>query len=202
MVMSPDLEQLCTSIFNNQVPEMWAAKAYPSLKPLSSWVADLLERCAFISNWIAKGSPAVYWISGFFFPQVGARARFPFGWKSRPDLWRRLWAVWKCSLVDCYLRTCAEEVLSREGCYEPPITFFFKKNWADILPNDEVTGASLRACFDCPHSASGCSPRNRPLPLVVKLSSNASYTPKFATTVPKVPAFYSQNKLPLLEKPT
>ena len=77
VVMSPDLEQLCTSIFNNQVPEMWAAKAYPSLKPLSSWVADLLERCAFISNWIAKGSPAVYWISGFFFPQVSGRARTP-----------------------------------------------------------------------------------------------------------------------------
>jgi dynein heavy chain len=71
--MSPDLEQLCTSIFNNQVPEMWASKAYPSLKPLSSWTADLLDRCSFISNWIAKGSPSVYWISGFFFPQVGAR---------------------------------------------------------------------------------------------------------------------------------
>lgn len=49
---------------------MWAAKAYPSLKPLSSWVADLLERCRFISDWIDRGCPAVYWISGFFFPQV------------------------------------------------------------------------------------------------------------------------------------
>jgi dynein heavy chain len=49
---------------------MWAAKAYPSLKPLSSWVADLLERVKFIGAWIAGGTPAVYWISGFFFPQV------------------------------------------------------------------------------------------------------------------------------------
>jgi hypothetical protein len=53
-----------------QVPESWAARAYPSLKPLSSWMADLLERLAFIQAWVADGTPAVYWISGFFFPQV------------------------------------------------------------------------------------------------------------------------------------
>lgn len=53
-----------------QVPEMWQGKAYPSLKPLSSWVQDLLERCKFIQAWIDTGAPAVYWISGFFFPQV------------------------------------------------------------------------------------------------------------------------------------
>ncbi|GFH32148.1 dynein heavy chain 2, partial [Haematococcus lacustris] len=52
------------------VPEMWAGKAYPSLKPLSSWVTDLLERCRFVSDWIEHGCPAAYWISGFFFPQA------------------------------------------------------------------------------------------------------------------------------------
>jgi hypothetical protein len=53
-----------------QVPEMWQGKAYPSLKPLSSWVQDLLERCKFINAWIDSGAPAIFWISGFFFPQV------------------------------------------------------------------------------------------------------------------------------------
>lgn len=53
-----------------QVPEAWAAKAYPSLKPLPSWVADLLERLVFIQHWVDHGTPAVFWISGFFFPQV------------------------------------------------------------------------------------------------------------------------------------
>jgi dynein heavy chain len=53
-----------------QVPEAWAAKAYPSLKPLPSWVVDLLERLAFIQHWVTHGAPAVFWISGFFFPQV------------------------------------------------------------------------------------------------------------------------------------
>lgn len=70
VVMSPELEAVAYSMYDNQVPEMWANKAYPSLKPLSSWVTDLLERCRFISDWIARGTPPVYWISGFFFPQA------------------------------------------------------------------------------------------------------------------------------------
>ncbi|PTQ41863.1 LOW QUALITY PROTEIN: hypothetical protein MARPO_0032s0058 [Marchantia polymorpha] len=52
------------------VPEIWQGKAYPSLKPLSAWIDDLLERCKLISKWIAEGVPAVIWISGFNFPQA------------------------------------------------------------------------------------------------------------------------------------
>lgn len=70
VVMSPELEKVVYSMYDNQVPEMWASKAYPSLKPLSAWVGDLLERCRFIDTWIKRGTPAVYWISGFFFPQA------------------------------------------------------------------------------------------------------------------------------------
>ena len=70
VVMSPDLEAVTTSLFNNQVPDMWAGKAYPSLKPLSGWVTDLLARVEFVSDWIKKGNPPIYWISGFFFPQA------------------------------------------------------------------------------------------------------------------------------------
>ncbi|WIA11828.1 hypothetical protein OEZ85_011917 [Tetradesmus obliquus] len=70
VVMSPDLEAVANSLYDNQVPESWAARAYPSLKPLSSWVADLLQRLAFIQAWVVNGTPPVYWISGFFFPQA------------------------------------------------------------------------------------------------------------------------------------
>jgi dynein heavy chain len=69
MVMTEALEGMATSLFNNQVPDLWVAVAYPSLMPLSAWVADLLNRHSFIDNWIENSIPCVFWISGFFFPQ-------------------------------------------------------------------------------------------------------------------------------------
>ena len=44
VVMSAELEALGTSMTNGQVPDMWHNAAYPSLKPLGSWVDDLLLR--------------------------------------------------------------------------------------------------------------------------------------------------------------
>ena len=70
VVLSEPLEKMCNSMYINQVPVLWSAKAYPSLKPLSSWVTDLVQRCEFIQKWIDQGLPSVYWISGFFFPQA------------------------------------------------------------------------------------------------------------------------------------
>lgn len=70
VVLSEQLENACNSIFLNQVPSTWAAKAYPSLKNLSSWVLDLIARCDFLQKWIDQGIPVVFWISGFFFPQA------------------------------------------------------------------------------------------------------------------------------------
>jgi dynein heavy chain len=70
VVMSPELEGVCDAIFNNQVPGMWEDKAYPSMKPLSAWFGDLLERVDFINGWIENGAPPVFWFSGFFFPQA------------------------------------------------------------------------------------------------------------------------------------
>ena len=70
VVMSEELERLSSSLFVNQVPHMWANKAYPSLKPLAAWVLDLLARVAFIQAWIDEGIPPAFWISGFYFPQA------------------------------------------------------------------------------------------------------------------------------------
>lgn len=70
VVMSSQLELMATSLYNNIVPELWNAKAYPSLKPLSSWVMDLMQRLDFLQAWVQGGIPVVFWISGFFFPQA------------------------------------------------------------------------------------------------------------------------------------
>ncbi|XP_068576471.1 dynein axonemal heavy chain 1 [Cebidichthys violaceus] len=70
VVMSSELELMANNLFNNVVPDMWKAKAYPSLKPLASWVSDLLQRINFLQRWINNAIPPVFWISGFFSPQA------------------------------------------------------------------------------------------------------------------------------------
>lgn len=44
IVMSDVLDSMYLKLQNNQVPKNWEDVAYPSLKPLSSWFQDLLER--------------------------------------------------------------------------------------------------------------------------------------------------------------
>uniref|UniRef100_A0A6I8NCS1 Dynein axonemal heavy chain 6 n=1 Tax=Ornithorhynchus anatinus TaxID=9258 RepID=A0A6I8NCS1_ORNAN len=69
VVMSEEMEKVYNSFLNNQVPVLWSEAAYPSLKPLGSWVKDLVLRTAFIDAWLKRGQPKSFWISGFFFPQ-------------------------------------------------------------------------------------------------------------------------------------
>ncbi len=67
VVMSADLEQVGNAMYDGRVPSLWMAKSYPSMKPLGSYVTDLIERLNMLSRWIEHGPPAVFWISGFYF---------------------------------------------------------------------------------------------------------------------------------------
>lgn len=51
-VMSDDVDKMYKSMLNNKVPELWAFYAYPSLKPLSSWIENLKERIEFLRMWL------------------------------------------------------------------------------------------------------------------------------------------------------
>ncbi len=67
--MSNELESLFNAIFDNRVSDLWQKVAYPSLKPLGSWILDFLKRLQFMQTWIENGAPASFWISGFYFTQ-------------------------------------------------------------------------------------------------------------------------------------
>ena len=71
VVMSSDLEQVAKAQYLGQVPITWQYPTGPlSLKPLSSWIIDVIERCVFIDKWVQDGKPDTFWFSGFFFPQA------------------------------------------------------------------------------------------------------------------------------------
>ena len=44
VVMSAEIDLVFNKIFDNQVPESWHKVAYPSLKPLGSWINNFIER--------------------------------------------------------------------------------------------------------------------------------------------------------------
>lgn len=68
VLMSPELDEMYSSFLKNQVPPNWMNVSYLSLKPLGSWVEDLIARVDFMRNWLEKGHPDCFWLSGFFFP--------------------------------------------------------------------------------------------------------------------------------------
>ena len=71
LVMSQELEKLFNSFLDNRVPEQWlgASLGYPSLKPLGSWIKDIILRIEFMADWCYNGPPKTYWLPAFFFPQ-------------------------------------------------------------------------------------------------------------------------------------
>jgi dynein heavy chain len=70
LLMSAEFEVAFNEMFNGTTPQLWLKKSYPSLKPLGSYVNDLVERLKFFQNWVDTKIPVNFWFSGIYFTQA------------------------------------------------------------------------------------------------------------------------------------
>jgi dynein heavy chain len=70
VVFSGELEAVGNSCLEGKVPDVWKKVSFGSLKPLGSYVNDFIKRLTMMDDWIARGSPVAFWLSGFFFTQA------------------------------------------------------------------------------------------------------------------------------------
>ena len=68
IIMSDDLKIVLDCMFDAKVPDKWTKISWGS-STIGFWFTELLERDAQFKNWLFKGRPKVFWMTGFFNPQ-------------------------------------------------------------------------------------------------------------------------------------
>jgi len=67
VVISKEQEAVMISLFEGRVPASWLV-AYPSVKQMSSWMVDLIDRIEQLNLWGFQGIPKVFWVGGITYP--------------------------------------------------------------------------------------------------------------------------------------
>lgn len=69
VVMDAELEAVASSLVVGRIPEKWAKRSYPSLKPLGSYISDLLARLKFLQVrlWQRTCRFKPFWMNEFNF---------------------------------------------------------------------------------------------------------------------------------------
>ena len=119
LTMSPPMEQLMRSLASDTVPPSWERVAWPSMRPLGSWMVNLVQRCAQLSDWTSDMQlPPVVWLSGLFNPSSFLTAVM------QTTARRNDWALDRTVVVTEVTKKAAEDIQvpSRDGCYVSGLT--------------------------------------------------------------------------------
>ena len=78
-LLSSDLEETLKLLTINAIPQQWLKHSFVSMKPLGSYVKDVINRLEFFQNWLDNSIPDYFWINKFFFVHgflTGARQNY------------------------------------------------------------------------------------------------------------------------------
>ena len=70
VLMSDELDRVGKALYDGKVPASWLKKSFPSLKPLGSYMKEVIERAAFFKSWVDDGIPTTFPLYAFFFTQA------------------------------------------------------------------------------------------------------------------------------------
>lgn len=70
LTVSDAMEELAGALYLDRVPRRWEQLAYPSLRSLGAWLADLQNRIQQLNDWVNSPAemPLITWLSGLFNP--------------------------------------------------------------------------------------------------------------------------------------
>jgi dynein heavy chain len=114
LTMSDPMETLMNALANGSVAGGWAKLAYPSLRSLSSWIFNLLQRVEQLNLWTADlNLPKVVWLSGLFNPQSFLTAVM------QTTARRNDWPLDKTVVLTEVTKKTVDQIeaVSREGAY-------------------------------------------------------------------------------------
>jgi dynein heavy chain len=71
LTMSDAMENLKNSLYMDRLPPSWQKRAWPSMRPLASWMNDMNARISQLEDWQGNPTdiPKVTWLSGLVNPQ-------------------------------------------------------------------------------------------------------------------------------------
>ena len=71
LTMSDAMDTLKSSLYLDKIPPLWQKRAWPSMRPLQSWLSDFTNRLTQLEEWQNNplDIPKVTWISGLYNPQ-------------------------------------------------------------------------------------------------------------------------------------
>ena len=116
LTMSDAMETLKSALYLDRIPVSWQKRAWPSMRPLSSWLHDFAARLLQLEEWQNNPAdiPKVTWLSGLFNPQSFLTA------VCQVTAQRQKWELDKLQTwTDITKKMCVEDVEagSRDGAY-------------------------------------------------------------------------------------